>query len=123
VRSTYRSLDEGVAITEFESFWIREQWHPQLFPLFWDYDNRSCYAVLGDSEQQETTPILNLEFVDGYYGEYYKEFPSLTQMVQSEAECYEAGIYTNNSTWEEEREIRRKYQDKPIKLWRAPDFV
>jgi hypothetical protein len=105
------------------SLWIREKWYPQLFPLLWDYDNRGCYAVLGNSEQQETAPILEVDFIDSCYGEYYIDFPSLTKMVQSEAECYEAGIYTNDFMWEQEQVIRRKHQDKPIRVWRSPDFV
>lgn len=102
---------------------IRKQWHPQLFPILWDYDSRGCYAVVGDSRQQEITPIVDIWFEDSYYGEYYIEFPSLTQMVQGEAECYESDIYTKNYKWEEGKAIRRKYQDQPLRVWRSPDFT
>ncbi|AUB36427.1 hypothetical protein COO91_02339 [Nostoc flagelliforme CCNUN1] len=36
----------------------------------------------------------------------------------AEAECYEAGVYSNEF-YEEAKHIRSKYQETPIRIWRA----
>ena len=44
-------------------------------------------------------------------------------MVQYEAECYEVGIYEGDSLGWLVETISRKYQDVPMRLWRAPDMI
>lgn len=111
------SLDNGFS-------WVREQWYTYLFPIFWDYDSRGCYAVLGDADQQDATPILDVGFVGGVYGKYDIVFPSLTKKALAEAECYETGIYLDKSSnWQEKEAIYKKYQDQVLRVWRSPDFV
>ncbi len=39
-------------------------------------------------------------------------------MMLAEAECYEAGVYSNEF-YEEAKYIRSKYQETPIRIWRA----
>lgn len=124
------SLDGG------EFSWARKIWHPRLFPIFWAYDNaEGCHAVVGDLVQQDTSPVLTVDFIGDNYGEYIIAYSSLTKMVQAEAECYEASLYYESnlrlkdrdrqafsSIWKRFSEIRRKYQNEPRMWWEAPDL-
>ncbi|UBF29189.1 SMI1/KNR4 family protein [Kovacikia minuta CCNUW1] len=124
------SLDGG------EFSWARKVWHPRLFPIFWAYDTtKGCHTVVGDSVQQDTSPVLAVDFVGDDYGEYLIAYSSLTKLVQAEAECYEASLYYESDprykakdwqafpeVWKRLSEIRRKYKDDPQRWWEAPDL-
>lgn len=118
------SIDEGTFA------WARIVWHPRLFPIFWSYDTvKGCHAVVVDSVQQDTSPIISVDFVGGKYDEYPIIYSNLTKMVQAEAECYKAGLrqkpkdqHEPSEIWGKVSEIHRKYQDYPQKWWLVPDF-
>ena len=65
-------------------------------------------------------------FWEDFDGEPDIIYPSLSKMIQAEAEIYEAGYYLLNKNreldYEAVRYIRHKYQEIPMKVWREEDW-
>lgn len=114
--------------------WRRSLWNSSWFPIFQDSDDNGYYIIVLDKEQQETTPVLYVDIKQGE-DEPYIIYPSLTNMMLAEAEIYESGYYFKEQEIqklnddlrfrysevlrEEAKQIRQKYQETPMKLWRS----
>jgi cell wall assembly regulator SMI1 len=96
---------------------LKSKFNVQWFPIFEDVDGRGYCVVLINEMQRETTPVLQINF-DEIYDDPYIIYPTLTKMMLAEAECYEAGVYSNEF-YEEAKYIRSKYQEIPIRIWRT----
>ncbi|MEH1922553.1 SMI1/KNR4 family protein [Nostoc sp.] len=98
-------------------FVIKSNFNVQWLPILEDIDGRGYCVVVINEVQTETTPVLQINF-DDICDEPYIIYPTLTNMMLAEAECYEAGVYSNE-LYEEAKYIRSKYQETPIRIWRA----
>jgi hypothetical protein len=96
---------------------FKSNFNRQWFPILEDVDAQNYYFVVINEVQTETTPVLQINFED-IYDDPYIIYPTLTKMMLAEAECYEAGVYSNEF-YEEAKYIRSKYQETPIIIWRA----
>ncbi|MBE9206856.1 SMI1/KNR4 family protein [Nostoc sp. LEGE 06077] len=94
---------------------IKQNWNSLWFPILKDLDGRGYYVVLIHEIQKDTTPVIRVDFEE--MGDYpYIIYPTLTNMMLAEAECYTSEIYSKFAY--EEEYIRQKYQDIPMKIWR-----
>lgn len=86
-----------------------------------DLDENGVLSILLNREQKEITPILDIVW-EQFDGEPLIMYPSLSKMIQAEADLYEAGYYllTKNReiNYEAVKCIRQKYQDIPMRIWR-----
>ena len=96
---------------------LKSNFNVQWFPIFEDVNGRGYFVVVINEIQKQTTPVLQISF-DEIYDDPYIIYPTLTKMMLAEAECYEAGVYSNEF-YEEATYIRSKYQETPIRIWRA----
>ncbi|MEH2120495.1 SMI1/KNR4 family protein [Nostoc sp.] len=96
---------------------IKSNFNMQWFPIFENINGGGYYVVVLNEIQRKTTPVLEISFEE-IDDDPYIIFPTLTKMILSEAECYEAGVYSNEF-YDEAKYIRSKYQETPIKIWRT----
>lgn len=89
-----------------------------------DLDGKGLLAIVLNQQQTEITPVLDI-FWEDFDGKPYIIYPSLSKMIQAEAELYEAGYYLPRKNreidYEAVRCIRQKYQEIPMRVWREED--
>ena len=73
--------------------WLRSTWNPRWFPIFEMIGNSGYGEIVLDEEQQESSPVLDLYF-DTLLDEITILYPTLTNLMLAEAECYEANLYS-----------------------------
>lgn len=99
-------------------------WNQRWFPIMQDIDDNGFILIVIDKEQKENTPVLDI-FWEDFDGEPFIIYPSLTKMIQAEAEIYEAGYYLANKSreinYEAAKYIRQQYKEIPMKIWRGED--
>ena len=104
--------------------WSETKWNTQWIPIMEDMDEYGVFAIVLNQQQTDTTPVLDI-FWEDFDGEPDIIYPSLSKMIQAEAEIYEAGYYLLNKNreldYEAVRYIRHKYQEIPMKVWREED--
>ncbi len=102
--------------------WSETKWNTQWFPIIEDMDGYGVFAIVLNQQQTDTTPVLDI-FWEDFDGEPDIIYPSLSKMIQAEAELYEAGYYLLNKNrtiyYEAVRCIRQKYQEIPMRIWRG----
>ena len=102
--------------------WKNARWNKRWFPIMEDLDEKGFFAIVLNQQHIETTPVLDI-FWEDFDGEPYIIYPSLSKMIQAEAELYEAGYYLLNKNrtiyYEAVRCIRQKYQEIPMRIWRG----
>ncbi len=88
---------------------LPEPWDPKWFPIF-DFDE-SYYVVICDETDTEASPTFLIDEIP----EFCVEYATLTHMIRTVAECYEAGAYYLNDQgvldidYEKIEPIRQRY--------------
>lgn len=100
------------AISLYQS-WSRKRLISFYLPIFVAEEAEDAYLVVGDEQQQESSPVFDLS------GRHPPMYPSLTNMMLSIAECLEtvgnvyqysySGIWENNGVRVLFESVRKKY--------------
>lgn len=112
-------------LNDDDLIWKNARWNKCWFPIMEDLDGKGLLAIVLNQQQTEITPILDIYWED-FDDEPYIIYPTLTKMIQAEADLYEAGYYlpikNQEINYEAVKCIRQKYQEIPMKIWREKNL-